>query len=102
MLGAIGSQVGQFIERTQAQAALDTAYAKMEAILGSMPCALLIVNCNLQITYANPTASRYFSSGGERGSLLELSLRRSNWPPNGLGFTPAHRRRPRDGKGCPS
>ncbi len=34
MLGAIGSQVGQFIERTQAQAALDSAYAKMEAILG--------------------------------------------------------------------
>src|SRR6476646_874237 len=74
MLGAIGSQVGQFIERTQAQAALDTAYAKMEAILGSMPCALLIVNCNLQITYANPTASRYFSSGGERRTLTECSL----------------------------
>jgi len=81
MLGAIGSQVGQFIERTQAQAALDTAYAKMEAILGSMPCALLIVNCDLQITYANPTASRYFSSGGERGSLLDLSLRDLIGPP---------------------
>ena len=69
MLAAIGSQVGQFIERTQAQAALDSAYAKLEAIFISMPCALLIVDNEQKITYANPIASRYFSS--ERpGTLL--------------------------------
>ncbi|HKN87848.1 MAG TPA: PAS domain S-box protein [Nitrospiraceae bacterium] len=69
MLGAIGSQLGQFIERTQAQAALDRTYAKMEATFSSMPCALIIVDSDLQISYANPTASRYFSSGSEGCSL---------------------------------
>lgn len=64
MLGAVGSQIGQFTERTRAQAALDTARAKMEAILVSMPCALLIVNGNEQIMYANLLASRYFASEG--------------------------------------
>ena len=64
MLGAIGSQIGQFTERTRAQAALDKAYVKMEAILVSMPCALLIVDGDQQIMYANPIASRYFASEG--------------------------------------
>jgi PAS domain S-box-containing protein len=64
MLGAIGSQIGQFTERTRAQAALDKAYAKMEAILVSMPCALLIVDGDQQIMYSNPIASRYFASEG--------------------------------------
>ena len=75
MLGAIGSQLGQFIERTQAQAALDRTYAKMEATFSSMPCALLIVDSELQISYANPTASRYFSSGNEACSLTGSYLK---------------------------
>ncbi|WP_447983843.1 PAS domain S-box protein [Nitrospira sp. Nam74] len=72
MLGAIGSQIGQFTERTRAQAALDKAYAKMEAILVSMPCALLIVESNERIMYSNPIASRYFSSEG--ASLIGRNL----------------------------
>lgn len=74
MLAAIGSQVGQFIERTQAQAALDRAYAKLEAILVSMPCALVILNRDLRITYANPLTARYFSSGCKASSLTGWHL----------------------------
>ena len=56
MLGAMGSQIGQFMERRRAQKALHRAYDKLDAILVSLPCLVLIVDEDLRVAYANPQA----------------------------------------------
>jgi PAS domain S-box-containing protein len=59
MLSAIGSQIGQFIERKHIQQALHHAYDKLDAILISLPCLILIVDEDLHVAYANPQADRH-------------------------------------------
>jgi len=49
-------------ERKQAQAALRSAYQKIQDILASLPAAVLILNEKLEVLYANPLAERYFGS----------------------------------------
>ncbi|MER3425144.1 MAG: hypothetical protein C4293_19885, partial [Nitrospiraceae bacterium] len=60
MLGSIGSQIGQFTERKQAQQALRLAYDMIDAILVSLPYAILIIDQGERIVYANPPASQHF------------------------------------------
>ena len=59
MLGAMGSQIGQFMERRRAQKALHRAYDRLDAILVSLPCLILIVDEDLRVAYANPQASAH-------------------------------------------
>lgn len=59
MLGAMGSQIGQFMERRRAQKALHCAYDKLDAILVSLPCLVLIVDEDLRVAYANPQANAH-------------------------------------------
>lgn len=59
MLGAMGSQIGQFMERRRAQKALRRAYDKLDAILVSLPCLVLIVDEDLRVAYANPQAKAH-------------------------------------------
>ncbi len=47
-------------ERKEAQEGLRIAYDKLDTILASLPCAILIVNKELQVVYANSLASLYF------------------------------------------
>jgi PAS domain S-box-containing protein len=57
MLGAMGSQLGQFMERRRAQKALHRAYDRLDAILVSLPCLILILDEDLRVAYANPRAN---------------------------------------------
>ncbi|MGH7252024.1 MAG: PAS domain S-box protein [Nitrospiraceae bacterium] len=70
-------------ERKQAQAALRTAYDRMEEILASLPGAILIVNQDRQVAYANPLAEEHFGAPGARlvGSLVYdvLPLTEPRW-----------------------
>jgi signal transduction histidine kinase len=72
MLAAVGSQIGQFAERKQAQDALRLAYDKIDAILVSLPCAVLIVDQEQRIVYANSLACRHFWP--EHGTLTGSAL----------------------------
>ncbi len=49
-------------ERKQAQAALRDAYQKTKTILASLPGAILIVNDQQEVVYANSLAEHYFGS----------------------------------------
>ncbi|HJU06598.1 MAG TPA: PAS domain S-box protein [Nitrospiraceae bacterium] len=60
MLSAVGSQIGQFTERQQAEEDLRVAYDKMDAILVSLPCSILIVDYDQRVVYANPLACQHF------------------------------------------
>ena len=84
MMSAIGSQIGQFAERKHAQAALVQAYDKMDAVLGSLPCMILIVDQDQRILYANPQATERFrpEQGTLTGSRLQdmVPLNGSEWP----------------------
>ncbi len=55
-------------ERKQAEQALRKAYGETEKILASLPNAILLVNEDQRITYANSLAHRYFGAG--RDTLL--------------------------------
>ena len=70
-------------ERKEAQAALRTAYDKMEEILASLPGAILIVNGDERVAYANPLAEQQFGSSRARlvGSRVYdvLPLTESRW-----------------------
>lgn len=83
MLGAIGSQIGQFIERRRAQTALHHAYDKLDAILISLPCLILIVDEDLRVVYANPPADHHLrpEQGTLTGSRLHdvIPLPSSQW-----------------------
>ncbi len=83
MLGAVGSQIGQFTERKQAEEALRVAYDKIDAILVSLPCAVLIVDQDQRVVYANPLACQHFwpEHGTLAGSLLHdvLPLTAVQW-----------------------
>ena len=85
-LAAVGSQIGQFTERKQAEEALRLAYDKIDAILVSLPCAVLIVDQDHRIVYANPLACQHFWSEENTlaGSLLHdvLPVDQDQW--NGL------------------
>jgi PAS domain S-box-containing protein len=59
MLSAVGSQIGQFMERRRAQAAFHQAHDTLDAILISLPCLVLIVDENLRVSYANPQANAH-------------------------------------------
>ena len=72
MLGAVGSQIGQFTERKQAQEAVRLAYDKIDSMLVSLPCSIVLVNQDLQINYANPLALQQFAP--ERHTLSGLYL----------------------------
>ena len=76
MLGAAGSQIGQFTERKQAEEALRQAYDKIEANLVSLPCAVLIVDQEQRVLYANPLACQHFRPDRATlaGSLLHEVL----------------------------
>jgi len=49
-------------DRKEAQAALRTAYDRIQQILASLPGAILIVNQDRRVTYANPLAEQHFGS----------------------------------------
>ncbi|MEK7268079.1 MAG: PAS domain S-box protein, partial [Nitrospirota bacterium] len=70
-------------ERKQAQEALRRAYDKMEKILASLPGAILIVDQEQQVVYANPLAEQHFGSGRSRlvGSSVSdvLPVTASQW-----------------------
>ncbi len=70
-------------DRKEAQAALRTAYDMMEEILASLPGAILIVNEDRQVAYANPLAEQHFGSPCARlvGSPVYdvLPLTESRW-----------------------
>jgi len=59
MLGAMGSQIGQFMERRRAQKALHHAHDTLDAILISLPCLVLIVDEDRRVVYANPQANAH-------------------------------------------
>jgi PAS domain S-box-containing protein len=83
MLGAVGSQIGQFTERKQAEEALRVAYDKIDAILVSLPCAVLIIDQDQRVVYANPLACQHFwpEHGTLAGSVLPdvLPLNQAQW-----------------------
>jgi PAS domain S-box-containing protein len=62
-------------ERKQAQAALRSAYQKIQDILASLPAAILILNEKLEVLYANPLAERYF--GPAESTLVGYPLSRA-------------------------
>lgn len=68
MLSAMSSQIGQFMERRRAQKALHGAYDKLDAILVSLPCSILIVDEDFHVVYANPQANAHL-----RPELLTLA-----------------------------
>ena len=72
MLGAVGSQIGQFMERRRAQTALHRAHDALDAILISLPCLVLIVDEHLRVTYANPQAKAHLRP--ELSTLIGIDL----------------------------
>lgn len=72
ILASLGSQIGQFAERRQAQEALRHAYDKLDAIMVSLPCLILIVDAEQHIVYANPPAVQSFHP--EQGTLVGSRL----------------------------
>ena len=83
LMSVIGSQIGQFAERKQAQAALVQAYDKLDAVLVSLPCLILIVDQDQRVLYANPQANERFrpEDGTLTGSRLQdvVPLNVSDW-----------------------
>ena len=72
-------------DRKEAQAALRTAYDRIQQILASLPGAILIVNQDRRVTYANPLAEQHFGSSCARqvGSSVYdvLPLTETRWNP---------------------
>jgi PAS domain S-box-containing protein len=60
MLGAIGSQIGQFMERKEAEAALRDSEARKRAILDASLDCIIAMNQEGVITDFNPAAERTF------------------------------------------
>lgn len=72
MLSAIGSQIGQFMERRRAQHELHCAHDKLDAILVSLPCVILIIDEDLRVAYANLQAAQHLRP--EHGTLTGTHL----------------------------
>jgi len=70
-------------ERKQTQAALRQAFDRTEAILTSLPGAILLLDGNQQVVYANPVAQQHFGAGRDKlvgCHVLEfLPLPRTAW-----------------------
>lgn len=83
MLASIGSQIGQFMERRRAEEAVRHAYEKLDALLVSLPCLILIVDERFRVAYANPQADRHLRphDGTLTGSSLQeiCSLPPRHW-----------------------
>ncbi|WP_447977919.1 PAS domain S-box protein [Candidatus Nitrospira bockiana] len=72
ILASVGSQIGQFVERREAEQALHAAYDKLDAIMVSLPCLILIVDHQQRVLYANPLAGQHFPP--EDGTLIGSRL----------------------------
>lgn len=55
-----GMKIGQFLERRQADLALDQAYKRTESILTGLPAAVIMCDERDRVTYANPLAKELF------------------------------------------
>jgi signal transduction histidine kinase len=72
MLSVIGSQIGQFIERKQAEERLKRLKQYTETILDSVPNPIIIIRRNAQVEYFNKAARQILHppSTGEKEQLL--------------------------------
>lgn len=72
MLSVIGSQIGQFIERKQAEERLKQLQQYTETILNSVPNPIVIIRRNAQVEYFNKAARQILHSpqGQEREQTL--------------------------------
>lgn len=72
LIGIIASAIGVEEERKKSEQALRQAYDETEKILASVPGAILIVNEEQRVVYANSLACQYFGEG--RTMLAGLSV----------------------------
>jgi PAS domain S-box-containing protein len=61
MLGAIGSQIGQFIERRRAEERISALNEYIQTILDSVPNPILIIGHDTRVQYINRTARETFA-----------------------------------------
>jgi PAS domain S-box-containing protein len=80
MVGAIGSQIGQFVERKQAEEALRASEARKGAILESAIDAVVAMDANGLITEFNPSAEAMF--GHKRRDVLGKPMAETLIPPS--------------------
>jgi PAS domain S-box-containing protein len=78
-LTALGSQIGQFIERERAEAALRESDARKGAILETAVDAIINIDANSRITEFNPAAEQMF--GYRRDDVLGQDLAELIIPP---------------------
>ena len=72
MMGALGAQLGHFIRRRRAEAALHETESRFRAFTQSMAEAAFTIDSSSTIVQANPSAERIFGYG--EGELLGRSL----------------------------
>ena len=75
MLSAIGSQIGQFMERRRAEERLSALKEYIQTILDSVPNPIVIIGQDARVQYINKTAKEAFSRGQEEAeghSLFDL------------------------------
>jgi PAS domain S-box-containing protein len=61
MLSAIGSQIGQFIERKRAEERISSLKEYVQMILDSVPDPIVILNQDAQVQYINSASKRVFN-----------------------------------------
>jgi PAS domain S-box-containing protein len=79
MLAGAGGQVGQFVERTQAEAAVRDSEARTRAIVQSALDSVIAIDAAGRITEFNPAAERTF--GYRREDVLGLEMAELIVPP---------------------
>jgi signal transduction histidine kinase len=63
MMGAIGSQIGQFMKRKRAEEEIHYLKEYLETILGSLDVYVRVVNPKLGVEYENPQLKKKFGDG---------------------------------------
>lgn len=58
MMGAVGSQIGQFIERKQAEESLRETNRKLETLIQAAPLAIIVFDPQATVQTCNPAAER--------------------------------------------
>jgi PAS domain S-box-containing protein len=73
MLGAIGIQIGQFVERKQAQDLMRESEARKSAVLEAVPDAIVTIDLDGVILEWNRAAERMFGYGAEDALGLRMA-----------------------------
>ncbi|MBX6342059.1 MAG: PAS domain S-box protein, partial [Thermomicrobiaceae bacterium] len=86
VMAALGSQIGQFIERTRAEAALRESEARKDAILRSALDAIVSMDATGRIVEFNPAAEQMFGYSREEAIgapladlIIPPALRERHW-----------------------